>query len=87
MKIRLKKYPEDTMRTEGKLSKVAICPQCNGLILAGHIDFLNKQQELQFTQLTNEGFTIFLETLKESQRRKFSTYKVCKAKQCEPPKH
>lgn len=75
------------MRIEGKLSKVAICPQCSGLILAGHIDFLNKQQERHFTQLTNEGFTIFLETLKESQSRKFSTYQVCKAKQCEPPKH
>lgn len=72
------------MSTERKLSKVAICPQCDGLILAGHIEFLSRDQEREFTQLTNEGFTIFLETCSESQSRKFSTYKVCKAKQCEP---
>ena len=31
------------MRTEGKISKVAICEKCQNYILASHIDFLDKQ--------------------------------------------
>ena len=36
------------MRTEGKVSKVAICEKCKGFILASHIDFIGNWHDLQF---------------------------------------
>jgi len=45
------------MRTEGNVSKVAICPKCNGYVLACHVDYL-RAAEKEFTKLTNEGFTV-----------------------------
>lgn len=70
------------MRTDGKVSKVAICEKCNGFILASHIDFIDKQTEKEFTELTNEGFTVKLESIEETKGRKFSTYKDCKNGTC-----
>lgn len=65
------------MRTEGKLSKVALCPNCDGFVMAGHIDYSDKQTEKEFTELSNEGFTIKLETLAETKARKMTYYSDC----------
>jgi len=70
------------MRTEGKVSKVAICEKCKGFILASHIDYIGKQTEKEFTELTNEGFTVKLESIEETKARKFATYKDCKNGTC-----
>lgn len=70
------------MRTEGNVSKVAICGKCNGFILACHVDYLDKQTEKEFTDLTNEGFTIKLETIPETKARNFATYRTCKNGDC-----
>jgi len=53
------------MRTEGNVSKVAICPKCKGFTLACHIDSLCERTEKEFTELTNEGFEVKLETDKQ----------------------
>ena len=37
------------MNQEGKVSKVSICEQCQGYILACHIDFLETETEKEFT--------------------------------------
>ena len=70
------------MNKEGKVSKVAICEQCQGYILACHIDFLSNETEKEFTKLSNEGFTVKLETIAETKSREFGNYNDCKVKQC-----
>lgn len=65
------------MRLEGKISKVAICEKCQGFILACHVDYLDKETEKQFTELTNDGFTIKLETAEETRARNFTNSKDC----------
>lgn len=65
------------MRTEGKISKVAICEKCQKYILACHIDFLDKKTEKQFTELTNDGFTVKIETGDETKARRFTNIKNC----------
>ena len=71
------------MRIEGKVSKVAICEKCNGVILASHLDYIDSETEKEFTELTNEGFTVKLESIDETTARKFATYKDCKKGICE----
>ena len=66
------------MRTEGRISKVAVCPKCNKTILACHIDYLNKATEKEFTELFNEGFELQLETAEETRNRNFGDYEECK---------
>jgi ribosomal protein L32 len=70
------------MRAEGKVSKVAICENCGGFILASHVDFLDSRTEKEFTELTNEGFTVKLETVEETRARHFALYKDCKSGVC-----
>ena len=70
------------MRTEGKISIIAICEKCNGIILASHIDYMNKQIVEVFKELANEGFTVKLESIEETKTRKFATYKKCKIGAC-----
>lgn len=70
------------MRTEGKVSKVAICEKCENFILACHIDFLDKPTEKEFTELANDGFIVKLETIKETQAREFTNYSECKNGTC-----
>ena len=65
------------MRTEGKISKVAICEKCQNYILASHVDFLDKKTEKQFTELTNDGFTVKIETGAETRARRFTNVKNC----------
>lgn len=70
------------MRTKGKVSKVAICEKCKGFIVASHIDYIDKTTEKEFTELTNEGFTVKLETIEKTKARKFATYNKCKIGKC-----
>jgi len=65
------------MRTEGKVSKVAICLKCNGFTLACHVDSLSKQTEKEFTELTNEGFKVIIETIEETRARNYGAYSEC----------
>lgn len=65
------------MRTEGKVSKVAVCRQCNKIILACHTESLSEDTEKEFTELTNEDFLVQIETIEETRARKFGSYKKC----------
>jgi hypothetical protein len=65
------------MRTEGKVSKVAICENCNSYVLAGHIDYLDKKNENEFNSLANDGFIVKTETIEQTQSRTFSSYQFC----------
>lgn len=60
------------MRTEGKVSKVAICPHCGDAVLFCHVDYLTKENEKEFMEFSNEGYTVQLETIKESKARKLN---------------
>ena len=66
------------MRTEGRISKVAICETCNKTLLACHVDFLNKETEKEFSEFTNEGFLVKIETADETRNRDFGDYNECK---------
>ena len=70
------------MRLEGKVSKVAICETCNKMILASHIDYIDRKTEKEFTELTNEGFIVKVETVKETKARYFGNYKDCYKARC-----
>jgi hypothetical protein len=72
------------MRTEGKLSKVAICERCNGWVLACHVDYLDKETMKEFGKLASEGFAIKTETIPETKARPFSGYQKCKDGLCKP---
>lgn len=72
------------MTKEGRVSKVAICEKCNGFVLACHIDFIDAQTEKEFTEFSNEGFTIRLETVGDTHQRKMCTYQKCKDGECAP---
>lgn len=70
------------MRTEGKISKVAVCENCNKLIMACHVDYLDRKSEKEFTELSNEGFIIKTETADETRQRDFGTYSDCSLGKC-----
>lgn len=63
------------MRKEGKVSKVAVCPHCGDAVLFSHVDYLSKQTEKEFTEFSNEGYTIKLETIEESKKRNLNDCK------------
>lgn len=67
---------------EENISKVAICEKCDGFIMACHKDHLNKQLEKDFTELTNEGFIVKLETADETRKRTYVNYDKCKKGLC-----
>ena len=73
------------MRTIGNVSKVAVCPNCNGIILACHVDSLEEETEKEFTELTNEGFEVKLETIDETRKKRFGTYNECSKQECLKP--
>ncbi len=73
------------MRTEGNVSKVAVCNNCNGFVLACHVDFLDKKVEREFTQFTNEGFDVKVETVEETRARNYSSYQDCSIRNCKKP--
>ena len=70
------------MRLEGKVSKVAICESCNKIMLASHIDYLDQSTEELFTEFTNEGFLVKLETVEETRERDFGNYNDCSKGNC-----
>lgn len=72
------------MRTEGNVSKVAICPRCDGFTLACHVDRLTRKTEKEFTSLTNQGFIVKLETIEETKARDYGAYSECSKKKCKP---
>ena len=70
------------MRLQGKVSKVAVCNGCNKIILASHIDYIDKGTEKEFTQFTDEGFLVVVETISETKKRDFGSYKDCSKGNC-----
>ena len=70
------------MRTEGKISKVAFCENCQGFILACHVDYLDKKTENQFNKLANQGFQIKLETGEETRAREYTNSDDCLTNNC-----
>jgi hypothetical protein len=70
------------MRTEGNVSKVAVCPKCEGFTLACHVDSLTKKTEKEFTELTNEGFIVKLETIEKTRSRNYGAYSECSKGKC-----
>ena len=70
------------MRLEGNVSKVAICPKCNCHVMAGHIDMISEESEKEFTQFTNEGFVVKVETIDETTSRDLGSYVDCSKGLC-----
>ena len=68
---------------EDKTSKVAICEKCQSFVLASDINHITKSLEKDFTFFTNEGFTVKLETKKETKNRSYSWWEDCKNGICE----
>ena len=71
------------MDLKEKKSKVALCIKCKGFVLASHIDYISKQSEKEFTQFTNEGYHVKIETLQKTKDRKFVFYSALKNGKCE----
>lgn len=71
------------MNLKGKISKVAICKRCKEQVLAAHIDYIDKSREKEFTELTNEGFLVKVETANQTRKRAMGSYTDCIAKLCE----
>lgn len=70
------------MKTEGKVSRVAICEKCQSYILACHIEYLDKDAKKEFSKLSDDGFTIKTETIEDTKDRPFGDYKSCKSGKC-----
>lgn len=58
-------------------SKVAVCRKCENYVLACHKDYLSKEREKEFTEFTNMGFIVKLETIVKTKKREYSYYKDC----------
>jgi hypothetical protein len=71
------------MNLKDKKSKVALCKKCKGYVLASHIDYMQKSTEKEFTQFTNEGFEVRIETLQKTKSRNFVPYSNKKNGKCE----
>lgn len=65
-----------------KVSKVAICERCQSYILACHVEYIDKETKKKFSDLSDDGFTIKTETIKDTQLRPFGDYKACKKGYC-----
>lgn len=46
------------------------------------MDYISKKTEKEFTELTNEGFLVQVETMLETKERYFSDYKSCSTGKC-----
>lgn len=71
------------MNLKEKKSKVALCKKCKGYVLASHTDYMDKKTEKEFTQFTNEGFDVKIETLEKTRSRNFVFYCNKKNGKCE----
>lgn len=70
------------MKNTFKQSKVAICPRCQCYVSAANVAHITPEMEAEFTELTNDGFEVKLETIEETQKRKYSAYSDCLQKFC-----
>lgn len=70
------------MNLKGKVSKVAICKRCKKHLKVCHIDYLDKSADKEFTELTNEGFIVKVETIAATQKREMGLYSECSKKIC-----
>lgn len=70
------------MNLKEKKSKVALCKSCKGFILASHTDYMSKQSEKEFTQFTNEGYEVKIETLEKTRSRNLVFYSKAKNGKC-----
>lgn len=70
------------MNLKEKKSKVALCKSCKGFILASHIDYISKKSEKEFTQFTNEGYEVKIETLEKTRSRNLVFYSKDKNGKC-----
>jgi hypothetical protein len=71
------------MDLKEKKSKVALCKKCGGYILASHTDYIRKESEKEFTQFTNEGYQVKIETLEKTRSRNLVFYSKDKNGKCE----
>lgn len=71
------------MDLKEKKSKVALCKKCKGYLLASHTDYMDKATEKEFTQFTNEGFEVKIETLEKTRSRSLVFYCDNKNGKCE----
>lgn len=65
------------MNLEGKVSKVAICKNCNGYVLATLNRNIDSETEKEFTELEEEGYIIKVETIEETRARNYVPYESC----------
>ncbi len=71
------------MDLKERKSKVALCKKCKSYVLASHTDYMSKSTEKEFTQFTNEGFEVKIETLEKTRSRNFAPYSNKKNGNCE----
>jgi hypothetical protein len=69
------------MRLEGNVSKVALC-KCGNFFRACHVDGLSEETEKEFTEFTNEGYEVKLETIEETKARDLAFYSDCSKGLC-----
>ncbi len=70
------------MNNAEKTSKVAICEKCQSFVLACDINYLDEATEKEFTDLSNRGFTVKLESKEETRERKYSWWEDCEKGKC-----
>jgi hypothetical protein len=76
------------MNLKERKSKVALCKKCKGFVLASHTDYITKSTEKEFTELTNWGFEVKIETLEKTRSRQLvftSSIKNGKCDKCNKP--
>lgn len=70
------------MNNAEKTSKVAICEKCQSFVLACDINYIDEATEKEFTDLSNLGFTVKLESKEETMERKYSWWEDCEKGNC-----
>jgi hypothetical protein len=71
------------MNLKERKSKVALCKKCKGFVLASHTDYITKSTEKEFTELTNWGFEVKIETLEKTRSRNLVFTSKLKNGKCE----
>lgn len=70
------------MNNAEKTSKVAICEKCQSFVLACDINYIDEITEKEFTDLSNLGFTVKLESKEETRERRYSWWEDCEKGKC-----
>jgi hypothetical protein len=65
-----------------KKSKVALCKKCKNFVKATHVSILDRKIEKEFSDLTNEGYIIQLETMERTKKREWVGYSKKKNGKC-----